>query len=537
LTAGRSADDRASGRVWFASATRTGRVIWPLLLALVIAPALKLWLMAQGGIPFNSDEAIVGLMARHILQGQRPVFFYGQAYMGSLDAWLVAGAFRLFGTSVDAIRWVQILLFDLYLVTVFIMAKQWTGDKGTAGLAAVLAAVPPVVVTTYTTATLGGYGETLVLGNLTLILAYRVASPSRDSRLLWFVLGLVGGLAFWTLGLSAVYLLPAAMLLFWRHRLRALAGYLTAAVGFVFTSAPWWMYNWSHGGAALAVLTTDSPIQSSIGQRLVGFLVLGVPALLGLRFPWSPAFIPWYWLVVGVWLYAGMVLYVFVSVRQGTFSFSERARKLAYLLPIVFVLLFVGTQFGIDATGRYLLPLYGWLVILFASFVRAALEKRRVLGALAMVGILAINLTTNVSAGLSADRITTQFDPITRFDNRYDDELIAFLMAHKLTRGYTNYWVTFRLAFLTDETIQLAPRLPYKVDLRYTSKDDRYPAYSLAASEATHIAYVTTQHPVLDAKLSQAFRGASVGYKEKDIGPYHVFYDLSRTVTPSELGF
>jgi hypothetical protein len=37
-------------------------------------------------VPLNSDEAVVGLMARHILDGKRPVFYYGQAYMGSLDA-------------------------------------------------------------------------------------------------------------------------------------------------------------------------------------------------------------------------------------------------------------------------------------------------------------------------------------------------------------------------------------------------------------------------------------------------------------------
>src|SRR6266851_2035799 len=66
--------------------------------------------LAAGVVPFNADEAIVGLMARHILQGERPVFFYGQAYLGSLDAWLVAGAFAIFGESVWPIRLVQIVL-------------------------------------------------------------------------------------------------------------------------------------------------------------------------------------------------------------------------------------------------------------------------------------------------------------------------------------------------------------------------------------------------------------------------------------------
>jgi hypothetical protein len=46
-------------------------------------------------------------MARHILQGERPLFFYGQAYLGSLDAWLVAGAFAVLGQSAAAIRLVQ----------------------------------------------------------------------------------------------------------------------------------------------------------------------------------------------------------------------------------------------------------------------------------------------------------------------------------------------------------------------------------------------------------------------------------------------
>jgi hypothetical protein len=84
---------------------------WPGLFgAIAAAIAIKVALVLSGAIPFNGDEAVLGLMARHILQGERPVFFYGQAYMGSLDAWLVAVAFRLLGESVFSIRLVQILL-------------------------------------------------------------------------------------------------------------------------------------------------------------------------------------------------------------------------------------------------------------------------------------------------------------------------------------------------------------------------------------------------------------------------------------------
>ncbi len=72
-----------------AAATRPSFWGWGALAAL-LAIGLKAALLAADVFPFNADESVVALMARHILQGARPAFFYGQAYMGSLDAVLVA---------------------------------------------------------------------------------------------------------------------------------------------------------------------------------------------------------------------------------------------------------------------------------------------------------------------------------------------------------------------------------------------------------------------------------------------------------------
>jgi hypothetical protein len=67
---------------------------------LLVAAGWKILLLAMDVLPFNSDEAVVALMARHIMSGARPVFFYGQAYMGSLDAYLVSFGFAIFGQKV-----------------------------------------------------------------------------------------------------------------------------------------------------------------------------------------------------------------------------------------------------------------------------------------------------------------------------------------------------------------------------------------------------------------------------------------------------
>jgi hypothetical protein len=117
--------------------------------------------------------------------------------MGSLDAWLAAAAFRLVGEGVLAVRVVQAALYLLFLVSLWALARRLLQDPRAASLAVWLAAVPPVLVTTYTTLSLGGYGEVLVLGNLILLLGYEVIFGQRTGSLLaWLLLGLTGGLAF-----------------------------------------------------------------------------------------------------------------------------------------------------------------------------------------------------------------------------------------------------------------------------------------------------------------------------------------------------
>jgi len=141
-----------------------------LVAVLLFASGLKFVLVYAGSVPFNSDEAVVALMARHILRGARPVFYYGQAYMGSLDAWLVAGGYRLLGEGILAVRAVQTILYLAYIFSIWMLARLLFTNRSVAVWAVICAAVPTVLVTTYTTASLGGYGEILVMGNLILLL-------------------------------------------------------------------------------------------------------------------------------------------------------------------------------------------------------------------------------------------------------------------------------------------------------------------------------------------------------------------------------
>ena len=508
-----------------------------LLGAIVIAVGLKTWLVLADVVPFNSDEAVVALMARHILQGERPIFFYGQAYMGSLDAWLVAGGFALFGEHVDVIRLIQISLYVTYLITLWLMLRMFFTDPKVANFAVILASVPPVLLTTYTTATLGGYGETLVLGNLVLWVGYEVIfGDLQEKNWAWLLLGFLGGTGFWVLALIGIYLLTIAIAGLWKFSHKWLSYYSLGAIGFFVGSSLWWLYNFSHAWEAFNALFHSGLVDTIIVHRLIGFLVLGLPALLGLRFPWSPQFAPWPILIVLLVFYQAVIVYLIWSDRKGFSCIKSGSKKILGTFGVVFAGVFLGTHFGIDSTGRYFMPLYVLLFSGCGAFLAAVWRRNKNLAIVVLILFLTVNGFETARAALSSDKITTQFDPITSFDNRYDDELISFLSRHDELRGYSNYWVSFRLAFLSHEEVIYSPRLPYKIEMSYTNRDNRYPYYDQVVANSEKIAYITTKHPDLDACLRSLFNQQNITWREKQIGDYHIFYHLSEGIHPEDLG-
>lgn len=505
--------------------------------ALLLAAGLKLALLLADAIPFNSDEAVVALMARHILLGERPVFFYGQAYMGSLDAWLVAAAFNLMGEAVLPVRLVQSLLYLAYIISLWLLSKTLFTDRRVAMFAAICAAIPTVMVTTYTTASLGGYGEILVLGNLILWLGYKISwSEQRYSSFSWSVLGLLGGLAFWTSGMALVYLVPVGLMLVWRFQPRQKLLVVLCLVGFVIGSSPWWLFNFNHGWAALRMLLESQPVSTSLSDHLISLMVVGTPALLGLRYPWSIDLSPLPALFLGVFIYIFGGVYLIRKLKDDRSSFSPGAIPFLGIFTLTFVLLFLLTRFGIDATGRYLLPSNLLVVFSLGLFINEAWQRRPVVGATLLVLLLVLNGYETWRAASLPELITTQLDPVTRFDNSYDVDLMKFLRQHDEKRGYSNYWVSFRLAFLSQEELIYAAELPYKIDMGLAPGDNRYSTYSQQVAESEKVSYITSLHPDLEARLRKQFQANKVSFKEQEIGPYHVFYNLSRTVSPKDIG-
>lgn len=522
---------------------------------ILLAAAWKVVFLFWDVIPFNSDEAVVALMARHILQGERPIFFYGQAYMGSLDAFLVALGFSLLGQRIWVIRLIQGVLYLGTVITTIWIGKTAFDSTETGIIAAFIIAIPTVNVMLYTTVSLGGYGEALLLGNLIVLLAMLLKKrciAGEAGRMPWpgFVLwGMAVGCGLWADGLTLVYAIPAGLYLvlaLWHYRRSWLAGFiLLAGGGLLLGSLPWWIYAMAHGPVQLiqellgsAVAVEQASWLARTFDHLVNFLLLGVAVIFGLRPPWEVRWLatPLLPLAFSVWFIA-----LGISARQLFRNTAARWEK-TLLWGIIATLIagFLFTPFGADPSGRYFLPLAAPMALLAAqalSHLAQRFPQQRWLAPVLVVIVVGYQFWGTLEcARRFPPGLTTQFYAPTVIDHRADNELIDFLEQEGETRGYSNYWVTYPLAFESNEALIFIPRLPYHLDLRYTPRDDRYAPYTEEVSRSDRVAYITTHNPSLDDYLQTHFNRIGVTYQEKQIGDYHIYYHLSRVVRPEEIG-
>lgn len=520
---------------------------------IAVALSWKLVWLSLNRISFNSDEAIVGLMAKHILGGEHPLFFYGQAYMGSLDAHLVAGGFLVFGVKVWVIRFIQVLL---YLATIFIVMKitevLFQSEKITFA-AGILLAVPTVNVHLYTTVSLGGYGEALLIGCAILLiwLNYRKDrenKPVTTKRMLtsFFLIGSLSGIGVWANALSLVFTAPVLLMIIYdvifRHKeKKSLLIIPLLLISVLAGLLPYWIAILKSGfsvyfhemlGSAIAVETGSWLV--IVGNHLRNFILLGIPVIFGFRPPWTVT-----WLILPL-IPIVLFLWIFIFGRmRKVFRINSLIAEGVWILVgvMIFSLLgFIFTSFGNDPSGRYFIAFAVPLSILASSVAVISVPKK--IWTWVIIGILFMfNLGSTIQSGWKQNPgFTTQFYEPSEINHAFDQHLIQFLIESGETKGYSNYWVSYPIAFLSNEAVIFVPQLPYHLDLVYTNRDDRYLPYDKQVEQSSQVAYITTRNPALDQSIVKSLQAKGATYLEKQIGDYHVFYHLSKRIDPYILG-
>ncbi|GAC1431522.1 MAG: hypothetical protein NVSMB65_05020 [Chloroflexota bacterium] len=464
-----------------------------LLGLLALAALFRVVLLATVFAHIDSDQAVLGLMAFHIQAGDRPIFYYGQPYMGSLEAYLAAIVFALWGASEWTVR-LPALCFSLAFVgAVYALGRtlygRWIGF-----LAGLFVACGPAILINWSTAAGAGYIEAMVCGTVLLVLAARYPDPRALPLRIALLAGMLAGLGLWMEPMIVEYVIPLGIayiprLLPGRHappaaRWVLLRSIVALAVGAAVGAAPLLAYNVEHRGATLTYLTAHAPggDHLAVAGRLV---TQTLPILLGFVTPTTVQ-------AVFARLVAAHPLFYLVGVVAGAAILARLLldprglplRLLALVTPqdrrrpadgtlALFALgclvFFLFTHYGAIPWAthlpRYLIPLYTATPLVLDVFIpRNPSRGDRWVAAAAVATLIAASLTVT----LAAERRT----PI--------DGLVAVLSTHHVRIAYTNYWLAERLTFATHEHIT-----GIAVTDSLSLADNRVPSASPAARGGT----------------------------------------------------
>ena len=484
--------------------------------------------LISGKIPFDSDEAVEGLMARHLLQGELPAFFWGQAFKGVPEVYASAGAFAIFGSSVAVLKSVTLVFFAIYVALNFVLLDKLMSRWVAASASLLLIFAPPALVFWSLDAS-AEYVLIMLLGTTLLLLCWR-RERQDTPRLL--AIGLVIGLGLWVHQLFVVYLIPLGIIAAmrsdqWTQRellnvnrialaLGAIAGlyFLLGVIAFlsggfslqlgtvaISATAPQKMARIAVAILALAAIvqfaTTTPPARVRIAARrywpvAAGFLIGYAPVLLysvfveparsparvanlrqliaaapdmfgniapilaGFKTPPTTERLPLP-LVASIPGAAALVAYVWFAARRLRTDFFA-------LFVVFFPFLFLASGAYLDTQSyRYFIPWYAGLAVAWAigslGLARAVRLKPDTTYYLASAIVGAI-------IGVHAWQQVSWYQKLQ--PDRESLATLECLTRNGIRGGYAEYWTAYKLTFLAQEEIIIAP----------TDGIDRYPRYT-----------------------------------------------------------
>lgn len=546
---------------------------------LVGALAIRILLAKEYWPLPNSDEATMGLAAIHIQHGEFPIFFYGQNYMGVLEAYLAAPLFSLFGASIFLLRLALLLLFTLFLVTMYLLARTLY-TKNFALFLIILLSLGSNAVLSRELSAIGGYVETLLFAALSFLIAAWLALPSPGvGRRVWLwrslgycAWGLVIGLGVW----SDLLILPLALcsglvlcVFCWREMLRG--GVLLLLLFFFLGSLPFFVYN-IHAAPGQTTFDTlvyqegHEPLTlSTIEEQVSNTLEISIPTITGSPFchyseypelsllgyqtshdstqqcrmigaGWSLSYLCLLALALGMLL---LVLWKpFSSLHGREWPFDQRVafvkntvRLLLGLSGLLALLIYIHSSASILGPGinsRYIIGL--WLitpVVLWPLWQGASrfwlAKSRQDKTLLLLTGIISMSLLSAIFATFAFGTVYTLHEiPTVLQAEQHEQALIEGLQKNGITMVYSEYWTCNRLIFETQEHIICAV---VKHDLKQgTTRGEQY---FIAVSHNRQSSYLfPPTYADAIALAEQEFQRAKIPYRRFTIEEYTVIQPL-----------
>ncbi len=476
------------------------QVPWLLVVALVAGLILRVVLYFTDISDLDSDEAIVGWIARSFLHGHFSLFFWGQTYGGTLEPLLTAPLMAIFGSTVAILRITATLFTVATTIVLWRFARRIMPDRN-AQLAAALYWVWPLVSVWWSMKAREFYRITPLLGLLLLVATLRLIE--KPSRPLAFFFGLIVGLGMWQSYLIAFYVVPAVVYLA-IVRFNPKRYWWLAGLGGVAGASPWLVYNVMHNWEAVALSKSQFP--SSMLDRLWGLFAHVMPGALGLktvpvlcetagRCDWGRGWaIPY---VAPVLYLAALAGFVYLVIRH--------SRQLALallclgLMPFIYIL---SNYTFFVATPKYLTVVLPVVALLLAARIKRNWMQNACLALALAVTVASMSLYNVHVPGRWADQ-----------------DLIHYLESRNIHFGYADYWLANRITFESDLRVVLKPLY------------SNVPEQDSYETKARRSVYVVPADGHWDRSLTEVLTGGHVTFERNLVGANAV-YVLQTVVKP-----
>jgi 4-amino-4-deoxy-L-arabinose transferase-like glycosyltransferase len=527
------------------------------LLLLLVAAVVRGVFIAHWYLLPNSDQAMVGLMARRILSGERPIFYWGQPYNGTLESYLTALVYKLGGRDYAALHVAPLAFSLLFIATMIALAHRLYG-WGIALLTGAYLAVGPGELISYSIEPGYNYLQAMAWGTLALVLLLGL-----ETGAWWRVpaAAMALGLGVWAQPLMAVYLPPVlitGLAALWQRRPRPSPPVLaTALATLIAAGAALWpilAYNLQTRWATVRfLLSRPEHTHVSLLTSIARLFLWAFPVLLGpipmsenpeqfQRYLHAHALL--YGLTLG--LLAPVLLLAVLRLPgmlrdwmnvPGTRRTGEIAvLTLGVLMIVNFLFSSWSTSSWSETDPRYLLPLYTLTPLaLRALFPRAAagpgrqenagMRQHTSAGAdpdvqpapsrrpasryrLHLAGhpasqarfilacvLLILPLALGLAATATAAPHLTDYQPLARLLEQRGDGAV-----------YGDYWLVYRLSLDSDQRL-----LPVVVQPTLAPGLNRYPPYLAAGLRTSRYAWVVPRGSSTEVTLRACLDGLGRG--------------------------
>ncbi|MGA9526838.1 MAG: hypothetical protein WBS24_01850 [Terriglobales bacterium] len=456
------------------------------LAIIVFAAASGFFILFHSQTHVHSDESIIGLMGKHILDGRQhlAVYMYGQAYNAAAawEAYLAAASFAVFGVGVIPLKGCMLMLSLVCLVFFYGMAHTLYGPR-IATLAALVFALSPSLLKWHFQ--VRGYSFYFLSLPILTILFLRMDSGKARARRA-FLFGLLCGLSMFLLELVLTVVAALWLLLALRRRLPIrsvlaglggfLAGY-TPAIVFNFTHD---FSNWQEVFLSKTGSLSNSTANSSSGLlhpgTLINIFIHEMPKFFG------PDTVLWYYPetpALGLVLYLVALLAVAVAlwpfVRQPKQILQalrgdsvDKSQDQDFLMLVLIAACFVPYIVAPIRVPGYFLGGCFFLSILMARLLdrcfSASRTRQRLLGIVLLAAIVAAGVAALVEVGA-----TNQIETLTmtrsgnrghfvmaRIPGRDIDAVETHLRQNQIAAVWTTPSFVYPLTFESRETLAVS---------------------------------------------------------------------------------